>query len=138
MLFAELADGSRVQGVEVIDDFLAQAERRPDRDRETESMEERQNTKQHVVRLHVNVLFHLEDVAQDVAVRQHNPLGFSRRARGEEHRGGCIQAVVLQPGNEAWQQAHRHELGHGRGPELVGRSNLLGDIFEQDELYPGE
>ena len=43
----------------------------------------------------------------------------------------------FRPGTKPGKRRDRHELGDGGGPEFVGQSHLLGDVFEQDELALG-
>ena len=126
VLLAELADRPGVERIEVINHLLVQAHGRPDRDREAERVEERQDPQQDLVGQQVDLLLDLMNVAEDVAVREHHPLGIAGRSRGEDHRRRRVQAGRGEAGQEAPSGRDGHQLGDGRGPELVGQRTCLG------------
>ena len=122
---AELADRPGIERVEVIDHLLAQADGRPDRDREAERVEERQDPQQHLVGLQVDLLLDLMDVGEDVAVRRTTPLGSPVDPEVKITVAVASRLSSSEPGNERAQEPDRHQLGDGRGPELVGQPHLL-------------
>ena len=133
VLFAEFADRPSLRRIEVVDHLLAQSHRRPDRDGETEGMEERQDPQQDLIRLEMDLLLDLMSIAQDVTVREDDALGVAGRARGENHRRLFVELVTSKPRDEQAQGICRYELGQGGGPEFVGQPDLLGDVLEHDQ-----
>ena len=95
VLVAELADRPGIERVEVINNLLVQADGRPDRDREAERVEKRQDAQEDLLGLQANLLLDLMDVGEDVAMGQHDPLGIAGRSRGEDHGRRRVQMVVI-------------------------------------------
>ena len=137
MLVAELADGPRVERIEMIDDLLAQAERRPDRDREAESMEERQNAEQHVIGLQVNVLFHLRMLLRILRCESTTPLGSAVEPEVKITVAVASRLSFFSPGTKPGKRPIGTSLATAAAQSLSASSNLLGDVFEQDELTLG-
>ena len=137
MLLAELADRSAIQWIEVIDHFLAQAKRGPDRDGETKRVEERQDAQQHLVGAEVDLLLDLMDVAEDIAVRKDDALGIAGRSGGEDHGRLGVEVVAAKARYESAQRLDRYQLGDRGGPQFIGQPHLLGDVFQEDELALG-
>ncbi len=81
---ADFANLARLQRVGMIHDRRPDLERNPERDRVAETVEERQHAEQAIRRLRADSLNHRFRVRDDVAVRQHDPLGIAGRAAGED------------------------------------------------------
>ena len=97
-------------------------------------MEEWQDTQQDLVRQQVHLLFDLQHVAQNIAVREHHPLGIARRPRREDHRGDGVKLTTGQAGQETFKCAHHGQSRHDRAAELVGPAQLALDVFQHDQL----
>ena len=128
VLLAEVADDRGFERVVVIDDLLAQAEHRPDADREAERVEERQDPQDRLLGEQVDMLAHLVDVAQDVAVGEDDPLGVAGRARGEDHGGRLVEVLMPQPGQSVPQHATGDEPAHRAAPSLSARGPARGGL----------
>ncbi len=133
MLLTQLADQPGIDGVDVVDDFLAQAERRPDRDGVTKRVEEGQDAQQHFVRQELDLILDLLHIAQHVELGENDPLGIAGRSRGEDHGGLVVELIAAKAGNKRPQSKLGHEPGDHRRPDLVACSHLLGDLFQQDQ-----
>ena len=59
-------------------------------------MKEGQDADHHIVRGKVNDLFDCLDIGTDIGLCEHDPLGATRRPRGENHRQHVIAADGMQ------------------------------------------
>src|SRR5580658_3984448 len=103
----------------------------PQRHREAEGMEERQDAEEHVAAIELHRLRHLLDIRNDIEVREHYAFGLARAAAGENDGREIVELRRAFAAENAFKKTARQR------PEkqcnyFFAQSRLRGNFFEQN------
>src|SRR5690348_13920603 len=127
----QLADGGHVERAVMIDNADAEDGGEPERDREAERVEKRQDAEEAIGWIEHERLAHLVDVGGDVEMRKHHAFGIAGAATGENHGGQIVEFCDAAARETAHEPAAR-KPPEEQGSEFFREARMSGDVFEQN------